>query len=333
MDTASVGLLEFGKGPNPSSKGVVSHMATATPTAPAVKQNSVDIAARVNAFTKSKAQWAKTLMANGIVAKSGGWNRAELKKSVTGAGMAPIAMGLASTRSGYSMIIGVGEIALYATQYAIVEAVHSISRAAGTIGYGIGVIAGWASKSLGEKIKTKSQNLTCKVTEAANTIDTGATVLTTATVNIAQEETTVKFVNRTAATFSIIMAVNLLSRGRIAKLVTKLPRVGKVLATGMKGGKPTLIALGVIILAGVLFTIGTHVAKGESITAVAEAKTAEAETVIEDAKAAAEQAREAAADATKAAELNTESVAFLAEAAGFDNARKNGHKKATSGRL
>ena len=289
-------------------------MATANPAAEA--KRNIDLAQKVNEFTKSKAQWAKTLMKHNIVSKTGGWNMANLKTSAKAGGIAPIAMGLASTRTGYHLLVGVGEIALYASQYAMVETIHTVSRTVGQIGSLTGTVVGWFSKKAGQSIKDATINLTCKITDVAIKIDAGATKVTETTASLAHNETTVTFVTRSAATLSILTMINWLAKGKIATWITKIPRVGALIAKPLAGGTPGLVALGVIVVAGLMFTLGTKLVANEPL--VTEVTV---EDVIADAQAAAAEAREAAEDATKAAELNTESVVALAEINGFKNTK------------
>lgn len=280
-----------------------------------VDKPNIDLAQKVNEFTKSKAQWAKTLMDRKIVSKTGGWNIAHLKSTIKGGGLANIALGLASTRTGYHLLVGVGEIAVYATQYAVVETIHNVSRAVGAIGSITGTIVGLFSKKAGAAVKQWFLNATCKITDVAVNVNTGATKVTETTAALAHNESTAKFVARSAMVLFVLTIANNVFKGKVADWIAKVPRVGTLVSKTLTGGKPGL-ALAAIFITGILFTLGTKLAANEPLVTEVTVQ-----DVIADAHAAAAEAREAAQEATKAADLNTESVVALAEINGFKNAK------------
>lgn len=180
-----------------------------------------------------------------------------------------IVAGVVSTKPGYHLAIGFGELAAATVQQYAVGTVHAFNRMFGTGMWLIATTVGLVNKDAGKKLQNTSFAASSKIATAADTVNGGANLATAKTVAVMQQDSTVRIVTTGAGALTVAIMANVFTKGWVAKTISRIPSVGSPAASAVKGGKGTWIALGVIAVIGALYTVGRNeITKKGSLTVV-----------------------------------------------------------------
>ena len=181
------------------------------------------------------------------------------------------AASILSTKTGYALAVGATELLAGAAASATIGVIHGANQ---VIGFSIWLAsfpAGWVSKDAGDKVKKFGYDLTGEIAKFADTVLAGFNHITNRTVKVLNEPATQKMVMYSSLTIGIGVLANAISQGRIANAASSIPKVGKPLASVLRGGKATWIALGCVLAAAVGYSVGK--AFVESVAESADKKT------------------------------------------------------------
>lgn len=169
-----------------------------------------------------------------------------------------IVAGVVATKPGYHLAIGFGELAAATVQQYAVGTVHAFNRLFGTSMWLVVTTVGLINKDAGKKLQDKAFAASSQIANAADTVNDGVDTATSKTVEVMQQESTVRVVTTGAGVLSVAVMVNVFTKGWLVKTISRVPSVGSPVASALKGGKGTWIALGVIAVVGALYTIGRN---------------------------------------------------------------------------
>lgn len=252
--------------PMPSLNGSTLHSVTAATEATSLRQKAAQGLAM--ATTKFKAAWAWFVKAG-----KAGW--ASLSKFF--ASHATIfSMGAAGALAIKGVWQKVATVATSAVKYvakaatAVVSGVVHVARkiVVGPIAW----LTGMFSKTAAAKLNETADRAVSFVDNGLNTINDYVVGTKHVADAVLTADTTSAVVNIGSAALVGTMAVNLVASGAVAGTVAGLPVVGTSLALAIGGGMFTFIALGALIVAGVINTLVFNKAVDLSITKAAHAE-------------------------------------------------------------
>lgn len=183
-------------------------------------------------------------------------------KIVHRSGSAMVAASTLSTKTGYALAVGVSELFAGAAASITIGVIHGTNQ---VVGFSIWLASFPVkpfSKDASIKVKRFGYKLTGEIAKFADTVLAGFNHVTNGMVRELNKPPVQKAVMYSSLAIGVGVFANALSGGKVAGAVTSVPKVGAPLASVLRGGKATWIALGCVFAFALGHSFGKTVTVG-----------------------------------------------------------------------